>query len=158
MDQPEPVRAVSHSVIPQCCRLVGEEYRDAGGATAKSISWSSPFLLRKPSPSLHTSQASLGFFFGGGGVWSKFPRIQHFGELIYPGEPLWTCVDTLGIYEHWLSWLWLWLLQPCHTGSLYWTNRRELLCRLGLDSCSTPFWMSYPEQFISPLHPQFSHL
>ena len=38
MDQPEPVRAVSCSVIPHCCRLVGEEYRDAGRATAKSIS------------------------------------------------------------------------------------------------------------------------
>ena len=36
----------------------------------------------------------------------------------------------------------LWLLQPCHTGGLYWTNHHELHCRLGLDSCSTPFWMS----------------
>ena len=69
-----------------------------GGATARPVSPSSPILLTKPSPFPDTSQAPfLDFFFF---FWSKFPRIQHFGELSYPGEPLWTCVDTLGVYEH----------------------------------------------------------
>lgn len=61
-----------------------------------------PFLSCLESPALslilHRHHSWAFFVF-----WSKFPRIQHFGELIYPGKPLWTCVDTLGIYEHWLS-------------------------------------------------------
>ena len=60
-----------------------------------------PLLSCLESPALPFILHRHHWAFGGGGVvWSKFPRIQHFGELIYPGEPLWTCVDTLGIYEH----------------------------------------------------------